>query len=73
MKRRREQGKHHGGPAPFGTEYRDNGKRDANDRPVRAQIPVEAQRPIVQQMFADYVNGRSQLAITHSFVARARR
>ncbi len=58
MKRRREAGKHHGGPPAYGTEYRDG-----------EQVPVKAQAPIVKRMFAEYVGGRSQLAITRGLVA----
>ena len=53
MKRRREAGKHHGGPAAYGYTYRDGDL-----------VPVEAEAVIVRRIFGEYLAGASQLAIS---------
>ncbi len=58
MKRRREAGKHHGGPPAFGTAYRGGD-----------QVPVESMVPIVRRIFAEYLAGRGQLPIARGLSA----
>jgi site-specific DNA recombinase len=54
----REGGRHHGGPRPYGYEYRDK---------VLCPLPHEAE--IVRRIFAEFVAGRSQRAITRGLVS----
>jgi DNA invertase Pin-like site-specific DNA recombinase len=58
MKRTREAGKWTGGSPAFGLEVRDG-----------ELVPMKSRIPIVKRMFAEYVAGRSQLAITRGLVA----
>jgi site-specific DNA recombinase len=53
LQRRREAGRHHGSPRPFGVEYRDG-----------EQVPNEAEVPHVQRIFGEYVAGHAQQAIS---------
>jgi site-specific DNA recombinase len=58
QKRRKERGLHHGGPAAFGTKYQDG-----------EQFPIPELAPVVQRIFAQYLSGESQLAITRGLTA----
>ena len=53
--RRREAGKHHGGPRPFGVEYRNGGR-----------VPNEAEAPHVQRIFREYVAGYAQQVVSRN-------
>jgi site-specific DNA recombinase len=58
MRRRREAGKHHGGPRPYGYEYADG-----------ALVAKKAEAEIVCRIFSECIAGRSQLAITRGLIA----
>jgi site-specific DNA recombinase len=55
MKRRRQSGGHHGGPRPYGYRYQDD-----------KLSPVKAEAAVVRRIFAEYLAGASQLAISRN-------
>jgi site-specific DNA recombinase len=55
IKRRREAGMHHGGPRPYGYRYQDC-----------KVVQVKAEAEVVRRIFAEYVAGASQLAISRN-------
>lgn len=60
MQRRRAKGLHTGGPRPYGYRYARDGT---------GLVVIEAEAAVVRRLFAEYVAGRNQLAITRALIA----